>query len=117
MAQYRKFLAAFALAVVSALVAVGADGITSPEILNAVVLGIGAVFVLVTDPSPALKALVAAGTTALVAISASLSDGITSAEWYQILFAAVAVATSYFVPNATESGRNAGGTRESTYPA
>lgn len=117
MSKYRKFYAAFALAVVSGLVAVGADGIDSPEVLNAVVLGIGAVLVLITDPAPALKALAAALSTGLVALSAALSDGVTGAEWYQIIFAAIAVATSYFLPNATESGRNADRTRESTYPA
>lgn len=105
MAQYRKFFAAFALAIVSALVAVGADGIDSPEILNAVVAGIGAVFVLITDPAPALKALAAALSTGLVALSAALSDGVTGAEVYQIVFAAIAVATSYFVSNSTESVR------------
>ncbi len=108
MSQYRKFLAAFALAVVSALVAVGADGVTSPEILNALVAGIGAVFVLISDPSPAVKALAAALSTVLVGISAALSDGITGAEWYQIGFAAVAIASSYFVPNSQPTTRAGG---------
>lgn len=114
MNRYRKFIAAFLLAVVSALIAVGADGIDSPEMLNAVVAGIGAVFVLITDPSPALKALAAALSTGLVALSASLSDGVSSAEWYQIGFTAVAVATSYFVSNKPESGETRAQSREST---
>lgn len=114
MNRYRKFIAAFVLAVVSALIAVGADGIDSPEMINAVVAGIGAVFVLITDPSPALKALAAALSTGLVALSAALSDGVTSAEWYQIGFAAVAVATSYFVANKPETEQNRAQSREST---
>jgi hypothetical protein len=112
--RYRKFIAAFLLAVVSALVAVGADGIDSPEMINALVAGIGAVFVLITDPSPALKALAAALSTGLVALSAALSDGVTSAEWYQIAFAAIAVATSYFVSNKPESGQTRAQSRESS---
>ncbi|HUM06379.1 MAG TPA: hypothetical protein VLT90_13020 [Terriglobales bacterium] len=102
MTRYNKFVAAFALAVLSALVAVGKDGITSVEVVNALPAGIGAVLLLVTDARPWMKAVASGLTAALVVLSAALSDGhITSAEWYQIAFALVAVVTSALVPNST----------------
>lgn len=98
--KYNKFYAAFALAVVSALVAVGKDGVSSVELVNAIPAGIGAVLLLVTDARPWMKAVASALTAGLVVVSAALSDStITGAEWYQIAFAIVATATSYFVPN------------------
>ena len=99
MSEYRKFVGTFLLAVASAVVAVGADGIDSVEIVNAIVAGIGAVYVLISGRDVIYKAVAAGLSAALVALSAALSDGVTSAEWYQIAFAAFAVLVAAFVPN------------------
>ncbi len=107
MSPYRKFVGTFLLAVASAVVAVGADGIDSVEIVNAVVAGIGAVYVLISGRDVIWKAVAAALSAGLVVLSSALSDGITSVEWYQIGFAAFAVLVAAFVPNAPEPVRTA----------
>lgn len=105
MSEYRKFIGAFLLAVASAIVAVGTDGIDSVEIVNAVVAGIGAVYVLISGTAVIYKAVAAALSAGLVVLSSVLSDGITSAEWYQIVFAAFAVLVAAFVPNSAPTTR------------
>ena len=105
MSPYRKFVGTFLLAVASAVVAVGADGIDSVEIVNAIVAGIGAVYVLISGRETIYKAVAAALSAGLVALSAALSDGITSAEVYQIVFAAFAVLVAACVPNAPQTAR------------
>lgn len=103
---YAKAIVYIALAAVGFLITALSDNIvTTDELLNLVVIVLGAVVVylvpnLDTGIGAALKAVAAFATAAIVALLSFLTDGVTIAEWLQVLLAAFAGIGVYIVPNA-----------------
>jgi hypothetical protein len=97
--HYAKAIVYIALAVVGVLVtALTDDVVTTSELVNVAIIGVGAVATylvpnLPEGPGGFLKAVVA------VALQSFLTDGITTAEWLQIAVAAFAGIGVYIVPN------------------
>jgi hypothetical protein len=103
--HYAKAIVYIALAVVGVLVtALTDDVVTTSELVNVAIIGVGAVATylvpnLPEGPGGFLKAVVAFVAAALVALQSFLTDGITTAEWLQIAVAAFAGIGVYIVPN------------------
>ena len=96
---------AFALAVVGVLVtALTDDIITTAELVNVAIIGVGAVATYLAPNLPSgagsvLKTIVAFIAAGLVALQSFLTGGITTSEWLQIAVAAFAGIGVYVVPN------------------
>ncbi|WP_336642351.1 hypothetical protein [Microbacterium sp. MMO-56] len=105
MKLYAKSLLYVLLAVAGVLVtALSDDTVTTSELVNLAVIGVGAVGVYLVPNLPNGvaqygKTAVAFVTAALVALLSFLSDGITPSEWLQIAIAAFAGIGVYIVPN------------------
>lgn len=105
MKHYAKSLLYIALATVGVLVtALADDALTSAELVNVGIIGVGAVAVylvpnLPEGPGSVLKTVTAFVVAGLVALTSFLSDGITVSEWLQIAVAAFAGIGVYVVPN------------------
>lgn len=105
MKLYAKSLLYVLLAVAGVLVtALSDDTVTTSELVNLAVIGVGAVGVYLVPNLPTGvaqygKTAVAFVTAALVAVLSFLSDGITPSEWLQIAIAAFAGIGVYIVPN------------------
>lgn len=105
MKLYAKSLLYVLLAVAGVLVTAMADDIvTTAEIVNVGIIGLGAVGVYLVPNLPTGvakygKTAVAFLTAALVALTSFLTDGITTSEWLQIAIAAFAGIGVYIVPN------------------
>lgn len=103
--QYSKALIYIALAAVAFLVtAVSDNQLTIEETLNLAVIVLGAVGVyLVPNLASGVGAYAKSGvaflTAAIVALLSFLTDGVTLAEWLQVLLAAFAGIGVYIVPN------------------
>lgn len=103
--QYSKALIYIALAAVAFLVtAVSDNTLTIEETLNLAVIVLGAVGVylvpnLQAGPGAYAKSGIAFLTAAIVAVLSFLTDGVTLAEWLQVLLAAFAGIGVYIVPN------------------
>ena len=103
--HYAKSLLYIALATVGVLITALTDNqVTTAELVNIGIVGVGAVTVylvpnLPTGPGQVAKTLVAFVVAALVAVQSFLSDGITTAEWLQIAVAAFAGIGVYVIPN------------------
>lgn len=105
MKLYAKSLLYVLLAVAGVLVTALTDNIvTTPELVNVGIIGVGAVGIYVVPNAPEgaarfLKTAVAFIAAALVALASFLSDGITTSEWLQIAVAAFAGIGVYIIPN------------------
>lgn len=105
MKLYAKSLLYVLLAIAGVLVTALTDNIvTTPELVNVGIIGVGAVGVYVVPNAPEgaarfLKTAVAFVAAALVALASFLTDGITTAEWLQIAVAAFAGIGVYIIPN------------------
>lgn len=105
MKLYAKSLLYVLLAVAGVLVAALSDNVvTTPELVNIGIIGVGAVGVYLVPNLPAgpgrwFKTGVAFVVAALVALASFLSDGITPAEWLQVAVAAFAGIGVYIIPN------------------
>lgn len=105
MKLYAKSLLYVLLAIAGVLVTALADSVvTTSELINVGIIGVGAVGVYVVPNSPEgvarfLKTAVAFVAAALVALASFLSDGITASEWLQIAVAAFAGIGVYIIPN------------------
>lgn len=103
--HYAKSLLYIALAVVGVLVTALADNtLTTDELVNVGIIGVGAVTVylvpnLPEGPGRYLKVGVTFIVAALVALQSFLTDGITATEWLQIAVAAFAGIGVYVIPN------------------
>lgn len=103
--HYAKSIVYIALAVVGVLVTALADDIiTTSELVNVGIIGVGAIATylvpnLPEGPGGFLKAAVAFLAAALVALQSFLTDGITTSEWLQIAVAAFAGIGVYIIPN------------------
>jgi hypothetical protein len=108
MKQYAKSLLYVLLAIAGVLVTALTDSVvTTGELVNVGIIGVGAVGVYVVPNAPEgvarfMKTAVAFIAAALVALSSFLSDGITVSEWLQIAIAAFAGIGVYIIPNETE---------------
>lgn len=106
---YAKSLLYVLLAVAGVLVTALTDNIvTTPELVNVGIIGVGAVGIYVVPNAPEgaarfMKTAVAFVAAALVALSSFLSDGITPSEWLQIAIAAFAGIGVYIIPNEAPS--------------
>lgn len=111
MKLYAKSLLYVLLAVAGVLVTALTDNVvTTSELVNVGIIGVGAVGVywvpnLPEGPAQYLKTVVAFVAAALVALSSFLSDGITPAEWLQIAIAAFAGVGVYIIPNEPSTAR------------
>src|SRR5687768_12614249 len=99
---YSKAIAMVVMTVVSALVASLTDDVVSTaEWINVAILGFGAANVFTAPNVPYAKytktviAVLVAGLTALVSF---LTNGVTTAEWLQVLVAAAAAVGVYAAP-------------------
>lgn len=107
MKLYAKSLLYVLLAVAGVLVTALTDNVvTTPELVNVGIIGVGAVGVYVVPNAPEgtarfLKTAVAFVAAALVALASFLTDGITASEWLQIAIAAFAGIGVYIIPNET----------------
>lgn len=105
MKLYAKSLLYVLLAIAGVLVTALTDNVvTTPELVNVGIIGVGAVGVYVVPNAPEgaarfLKTAVAFVAAALVALASFLSDGITPAEWLHIAVAAFAGIGVYIIPN------------------
>jgi len=105
-AVYAKSLVYVALALIGfAITAVADNVITTEELLNGLVVVLGAFVVYLIPNLPAgvakySKAIVAFGTAGVVALLSFLSGGVTLAEWLQVIVAAAAGVGVIVVPNA-----------------
>lgn len=106
LATYAKSLVYVVLAVIGfAITAVADNLITTEELLNGLVVVLGALVVYVIPNMPAgvakySKAIVAFGTAAVVALLSFLSGGVTLSEWLQVIVAAFAGVGVLVIPNA-----------------
>lgn len=105
MKLYAKSLLYVLLAVAGVLVTAMADDIvTTEELINLGVIGLGAVLVYAVPNFPSnvgayAKTIIAFATAALVSLLSFLTDGVTGAEWLQIAIAAFAGIGVFIVPN------------------
>jgi hypothetical protein len=105
-ALYAKSLVYVALALIGfAITAVADNVITTEELLNGLVVVLGAFVVYLIPNLPAgvakySKAIVAFGIAGVVALLSFLSGGVTLAEWLQVIVAAAAGVGVVIVPNA-----------------
>lgn len=103
--HYAKAIVYIGLAVVGVLVsALTDDVVTTAELVNVGIIGVGAVATylvpnLPSGPGAYLKGAVAFTVAALVALQSLLTDGVTTAEWLQIAVAAFAGIGVVIVPN------------------
>lgn len=103
--QYAKAITYIALAVVAVIVtALADDVITTSELINIAIIGLGAVATylipnLSNGAGQYLKSGVAFLAAGLVAVQSFLTGGITTAEWLQVAVAAFAGIGVYIVPN------------------
>jgi drug/metabolite transporter (DMT)-like permease len=101
---YGKFIAQVLATVVAAIVAALADNrLDTPEWINVVIVGLGAVAVLGAGNLPSgvwshTKTIVAAATAGAVFLQSAISDGITGAEWLQLLLAVVGALGVFAAP-------------------
>lgn len=106
LAVYAKALVYVALAIVSvAITALSDDVISTEEILNAVVIALGALVVYVVPNMPEgvarySKGIAAFATAGVVALISFLSGGVTVSEWLQVAVAAAAGVGVVLTPNA-----------------
>lgn len=102
---YSKAILMIALTAVGFLVtAVADDVLTLEELLNLVVMVLGAVVVYLVPNLPTgvgayAKTIAAFLTAAVVALLSFLTDGVTLTEWLQVLLAAFAGIGVFIVPN------------------
>lgn len=102
---YSKSILMIIASAVTVLVAALSDNVvTVPELVNvaiAIVTAVGVYLVPNLDSGLAryFKFIVALIGAALVSLSSVLTDGVTSAEWLQILLAALAAIGVVIVPN------------------
>lgn len=103
--QYSKAIIYIALAAVGFLVtAISDNALSTEELLNLVVVVLGAVGVyLVPNLDRGVgayaKTIIAFLTAAVVALLSFLSGGVTTAEWLQVILAAFTGIGVYIVPN------------------
>lgn len=105
MKLYAKSLLYVLLAIAGVLVTALTDNVvTTPELVNVGIIGVGAVGIYVVPNAPEgaarfMKTAVAFVVAALVALASFLTDGITTSEWLQIAVAAFAGIGVYIIPN------------------
>lgn len=105
MKLYAKSLLYVLLAIAGVLVTALTDNVvTTAELVNVGIIGVGAVGIYVVPNAPEgaarfMKTGVAFVAAALVALASFLSDGITTSEWLQIAVAAFAGIGVYIIPN------------------
>ena len=103
--HYAKSLLYIALAVVGVLItALADDALSVDELVNVVIIGVGAVTVYLVPNLPSgvgryAKVIVAFIIAGLVALDSFLTGGVTMTEWLQIAVAAFAGVGVYVTPN------------------
>ncbi len=103
--HYAKSLLYVALAVVGVLVtALSDDVVSTAELVNIAIIGVGALGVYLVPNLPQNvakygKTIVAFIAAALVALNSFLDGGITASEWLQIAVAAFAGIGVFIIPN------------------
>ncbi|QIQ62935.1 hypothetical protein SEA_MOAB_50 [Streptomyces phage Moab] len=100
---YAKSLLAVLVTVISAVVASLTDNtITNVEWINVAIAGVGAAAVFAAPNIPGsryTKAVLAVLTAVLTFLVTVITDGVSSAEWLQILVIAAGAIGVYAVPN------------------
>lgn len=102
---YSKAILMIVLTAVTFLVTAAADDVlTLDEVLNLIVMVLGAVVVYLVPNLPTgigayAKTIAAFLTAGVVALLAFLTDGVTLTEWLQVLLAAFAGVGVFIVPN------------------
>jgi drug/metabolite transporter (DMT)-like permease len=102
---YGKFVAQVAVTVIAAVVALlnGSPHPGASDWVNVAIIGLGAVAVLGAGNLPSgvwayAKGIVAAATAVAVLLQSVITDGISSAEWLQLLLAALGALGVYAAP-------------------
>lgn len=110
MNKYLKAVAAVVATVAAALSGVLTDSvITAPEWINVAILGVGAAGVFTAPNVPGAtytKGILAVLTGVLVLLSSLITDGITSAEMFQLVVAGLGAVGVIAIPNVNETGTN-----------
>jgi phosphate/sulfate permease len=100
---YAKSLLAVLVTVISAVVAAMTDNaVSTTEWINVAIAGVGAAAVFAAPNVPGsryTKAVLAVLTAVLTFIVTVVTDGITTAEWLQVLVIAAGAIGVYAVPN------------------
>lgn len=100
---YAKSLLAVLVTVVSAVVAAMTDGaISNVEWINVAIAGAGAAAVFAAPNVPGArytKSVLAVLTAVLTFLASVVTDGVSSAEWLQVLVVAAGALGVYAVPN------------------
>lgn len=115
MKLYGKFIAQVAATIVAALaVALGDGNVNADEWINVVILGLGSVAVLGAGNLPSgvwayTKAIVSAATAGAVFLQSAITDGVSGAEWLQLLLAVAGAVGVYAAkgPRVEVYGRHA----------
>lgn len=104
---YAKFVLAVIVTVISGVVAALTDGVvTNVEWINVAIAGVGAAAVFAAPNVPGArftKSILAVLAAILTFLVTGITDGISTAEWLQILVIAAGAIGVYAVPNKTLS--------------
>lgn len=104
---YAKFVLAVIVTVISGIVAALTDGVvTNVEWINVAIAGVGAAAVFAAPNVPGArftKSILAVLAAVLTFLVTGITDGISTAEWLQILVIAAGAIGVYAVPNKTPS--------------
>lgn len=116
MNQYMKFVAQVAATVLTALTAAlaGNGEVDTSEAINIVIVGLGAVAVLGAGNLPSgvwahTKTIVAGATAGAVFLQSAITDGVSAAEWVQLVVAVAGAVGVLAVsgPRVERAGRHA----------
>ena len=102
MTVYAKSIGMVLMTVVTAIVAALTDNkVSTAEWINIAILGFGAASVFTAPNVPYAKytkTTIAVLTAGLTAVASYLTGGITTAEWLQVLVAAIGAGSVYALP-------------------
>ncbi len=105
MNQYLKFAAQVAATVLTAVAAAlaGNGAIDLSESINIIIVGLGAVAVMGAGNLPSgiwahTKTIVAGATAGAVFLQSAITDGVSSAEWVQLIIAVAGAVGVFAVP-------------------
>jgi hypothetical protein len=106
--KYAKAILAVVATVITAVVAMGGNGITPVEWVNVAIAGVGACAVFAAPNVPGAlytKSILAVLTAVLGFLTSAIVGGVSHQEWLQIIVLALGAVGVYAVPN-KENGVN-----------
>lgn len=102
MQKYTKAIVQVLVTVLVALAAVWTNGVTTPELVNVAIVGVGALGVFAAPNVPGAaytKSILAALTAGLVVLASVITSGVGFPELVQIIVAVAGAVGVYALPN------------------